>query len=109
MAKRRRKNVPRAGFKRRTTWKKGKSFISYIKIDEPEKMIKDDPINPAHYRLLKPEPIEVIESWNLGFHLGNAVKYICRAERKGKAREDIKKAIWYLNRFVDSLPSEIIG
>lgn len=57
-----------------------------------------DPTNPAHYRELTPEPIQVIEGWSLGFCLGNAVKYIARAGRKGDALEDLRKARWYLDR-----------
>src|ERR1700751_844347 len=46
------------------------------------------------------ESIKVIEAWNLGFHLGNAVKYISRAGKKTSGTfEDIEKAIWYLERF----------
>lgn len=44
------------------------------------------------------ETIKVIEAWGLGFSLGNAVKYISRAEKKGAALEDLKKARWYLDR-----------
>lgn len=44
------------------------------------------------------EPIDVIEDWQLGFNLGNAVKYISRAGRKGPAREDLEKARWYVER-----------
>ena len=47
------------------------------------------------------EAIKVIEAWELGFHLGNAVKYICRAGKKGVALEDLRKAAWYLNREVE--------
>lgn len=49
------------------------------------------------------EAIKVIEAWGLGFHLGNAVKYICRAESKGKKLEDLKKAKWYLDREIERL------
>lgn len=49
------------------------------------------------------EAIKVIEAWRLGFHLGNAVKYICRAGRKDDELEDLKKALWYLNRHVKNL------
>lgn len=60
-----------------------------------------DPINrPAHYTHGTIEPIDVIESWRLSFHLGNAVKYIARHEHKGSAVDDLKKAIWYLQREV---------
>jgi hypothetical protein len=44
------------------------------------------------------ETIKVIEAWNLGFRLGNAVKYISRAGHKGSTIEDLKKARWYLDR-----------
>ena len=47
------------------------------------------------------EAIKVIEAWNLNFHLGNVVKYISRAGKKGSITEDLKKAQWYLNRAID--------
>lgn len=65
-----------------------------------------DNINhPAHYTRGKYEPIDVIEDWNLGFHLGNTVKYIARAGHKDPSRliEDLKKARWYLDRHIASL------
>ena len=64
-----------------------------------------DPVNkPSHYTEGREfETIDVIEDWGLGFHLGNAVKYISRAGRKDpdKLHQDISKAIWYLERFQD--------
>lgn len=58
-----------------------------------------DAIRPRHYTELRPEPIDVIECWKLGFHLGNAVKYIARAGRKTvDAIKDLEKASWYLQR-----------
>ena len=58
-----------------------------------------DMINsPSHYNTGNFEVIAIIEDWNLGFHLGNAVKYIARAKHKSNEEEDIKKAIWYLER-----------
>lgn len=54
--------------------------------------------HPSHYNKGKYEVIDVIEGWDLNFHLGNAVKYIARAEHKGNKEEDLKKAIWYLQR-----------
>lgn len=66
-----------------------------------------DPINrPAHYNQTAIEPIDVIENWNLPFHLGNTVKYICRHEHKGSALEDLKKARWYLDRYIKKLEKE---
>lgn len=44
------------------------------------------------------EAIKVIEAWGLGFNLGNVIKYIARAERKGTPLDDLRKARWYLDR-----------
>ena len=66
-------------------------------------MKKNDNVNhPSHYADGNIEVIDFIEDKNLGFHLGNAIKYICRAGKKDKekTKEDIEKAIWYLNRFL---------
>jgi len=56
--------------------------------------------HPAHYGGADNpyEAIKVIESWGLGFCLGNVVKYISRAEKKGATVEDLRKAAWYLQR-----------
>lgn len=57
--------------------------------------------HPKHYNKGTIEVIDYIEDQGLGFHLGNAVKYISRAGDKDpeKIDEDIRKAIWYLERF----------
>jgi len=61
--------------------------------------IKTDMVNhPPHYKAGGIETIDFIEAKELGFNLGNAVKYITRSELKGSKVEDLKKAIWYLNR-----------
>jgi hypothetical protein len=61
-----------------------------------------DPINcPPHYTATKIEPIDVIETWGLGYRLGNVIKYIARAGRKGDAVQDLEKAAWYLNREIE--------
>lgn len=59
------------------------------------------------------EVIKVIEAWRLGFHLGNAVKYIARAGKKASATdvrqrtlEDLKKARWYLDREIARIEQE---
>lgn len=52
--------------------------------------------NPPHYNK-HPSGIECIEVTRyMNFNLGNAVKYIWRADLKNDAIEDLKKAIWYL-------------
>ena len=58
-----------------------------------------DPVNhPNHYQAGGLESIDVIEAFELNFRLGNVVKYILRADRKGAAIQDLKKARWYLER-----------
>jgi hypothetical protein len=52
------------------------------------------------------EVIKVIEAWQLGFHLGNTVKYVARADKKGTRLEDLKKARWYLDREIERCRSE---
>lgn len=61
--------------------------------------------HPAHYGGAENpyEAIKVIEAWQLGFCLGNTVKYISRAGKKGAKLEDLKKAAWYLAREIQSL------
>lgn len=63
--------------------------------------------NPLHYGGVDNpyEAIKVIEAWDLDFHLGNTVKYISRAGKKDTDKElqDLKKALWYLQRKIDNL------
>jgi hypothetical protein len=58
--------------------------------------------HPKHYAVSGLEPIEAIEKWNLGFNLGNTIKYIARADHKGRPIEDLKKARWYLDREINN-------
>lgn len=60
--------------------------------------------HPHHYTADRHhEPIDVIEDWDLGYRLGNVVKYISRAGRKGPPLEDLRKARWYLDREIAAL------
>jgi hypothetical protein len=52
------------------------------------------------------EVIDIIENYDLGFSLGNAIKYILRSNKKGSAKQDLKKAIWYINREISNLVEE---
>lgn len=74
--------------------------------------MSDNVNHPKHYNGNGLEPIEVIEKWNLGFCLGNTIKYIARAGKKNFSREgtieDLEKAIWYLNRYIDNLKIETL-
>ena len=67
----------------------------------------NDAVNhPAHYTSGKIEVIDAIEDWKLGFHLGNAVKYIARAQHKGAELQDLRKAAWYLQRHIEKRQAE---
>ena len=82
-------------------------------VKETEKEISQyEAVNlPSHYTDSKIEVIDYIEDKNLGFCLGNAVKYISRAGKKKdngrdlieKEIEDLQKAIWYINRRIYEL------
>lgn len=55
--------------------------------------------HPNYYKRGGVEAIDAIEAWELGFNLGNVVKYIARAGRKTKdGLQDLRKAAWYLDR-----------
>lgn len=60
--------------------------------------------HPSHYTEgRKYEPRKVIADWGLNFNLGNAVKYISRAGRKGDKIEDLRKAIQYIEFEIEEL------
>lgn len=63
---------------------------------------------PDHYRL-NPEPIAVIKAWDLGFCLGNVIKYIARAGHKaGESRDsDLHKAMEYLRMELEDQANEV--
>ena len=67
--------------------------------------------HPEHYQFGKNneyEAIKVIDSWGLGFSLGNAVKYISRAGKKHpeKEIEDLEKSIWYINHHIETIKNK---
>lgn len=75
----------------------------------------NDPVSPAHYRQYGSySGLHVAEAWDLGFHLGNTIKYIQRAGHKVYAGmspdesrlTDLRKARWYLQRYLHLLAPE---
>lgn len=69
-------------------------------------IVTEDNVNrPSHYTSGKIEVIDFIEDQKLPFHLGNVVKYVARAGKKDptKTVEDLKKAAWYINRYIQLL------
>lgn len=63
--------------------------------------------HPKHYNSGKIEVIDVIEDWNLGFNLGNVIKYIGRCEHKGDKLKDLEKAKWYIEREMKNVTKKI--
>ncbi len=61
--------------------------------------------HPPHYNQSPSgvECIDVVE--HMSFNLGNAVKYIWRSDEKGNRIQDLKKAIWYIDREIQRLSS----
>jgi len=68
------------------------------------RVIMTDNVNkPPHYTA-HPSGVECIQiTEHMNFCLGNALKYIWRAGLKQNEVEDLKKAIWYLNREIERL------
>lgn len=66
--------------------------------------------HPAHYGGADNpyEHIKVVEAWGLGYALGNATKYICRAGKKDSETtvEDLLKARWYVEHEIERLRVE---
>ena len=67
--------------------------------------------HPSHYggKNNEYEAIKVIDAWDLGFSLGNTIKYISRAGKKEKNKEleDLQKASWYLQHHIEKLKQKI--
>ena len=77
------------------------------KVAHMEKVLKKhDMVNhPSHYKTGGIETIDFIEAKSLNYNLGNVVKYITRADHKGRKLEDLKKAQWYLERLIKEVES----
>ncbi len=65
---------------------------------------KPDPVNhPAHYKVGGIETIDFIEAKKLNYNIGNVVKYLTRADHKGNRKQDLEKALWYLERELSTM------
>jgi hypothetical protein len=72
--------------------------IESAKESEPQ----PDMVNhPKHYNVKGFEVIDIIDAFGLNFNMGNALKYLLRADRKGNKEQDINKALWYLQREIN--------
>lgn len=75
-----------------------------IIIEDLPEPIKLDLVNsPPHYQGNKFEVIDIIDDFGLSFNTGNAIKYILRADKKGNKKQDLLKAIWYLEHELNKL------
>lgn len=75
----------------------------YVTTDVNPMSISNMVDHPSHYNKGNIEVIDFIEDQQLPFHLGNVVKYIARAGSKGDKLEDLKKARWYLDRYINEV------
>lgn len=79
--------------------KKSEGAAPPVEAAKPADMVN----HPPHYTVGGIETIDFIEAKKLGYNLGNAVKYIARADYKGNKLEDLQKALFYLHREIVSL------
>jgi hypothetical protein len=94
-------SVPR----RRGRPRKNQTNLTEIR-DGQVRLVKEliDNVNsPAHYKAGGIETIDYIEAKKLGYNLGNVVKYVSRADYKGRLIEDLRKAEWYLKREIANM------
>jgi len=66
--------------------------------------MSDNINHPKHYTHGSIECADVIDQWKLPWTLANVVKYLCRYKHKRQPLEDLRKALWYAQRYRDSLP-----
>jgi hypothetical protein len=70
----------------------------------------NDAVNhPSHY-VSRPSGVECIQiTEHMGFNIGNAIKYLWRADEKGRPIEDLQKAAWYIQREIERRAKFNIG
>lgn len=76
------------------------SFPKDVKFTYTAPAKPKEQIGGTHYSRLGIEPIQFIETNGLGYHEGNVVKYISRWRNKN-GLEDLKKALWYVERLIE--------
>jgi hypothetical protein len=87
---------------------KGELDQAYGALKHKFEEVSNDIKTPSHYHRLSPEPIVVLEQWNLGNCLSNAIKYICRAGHKEDEVKDLRKAIEYLERKIGMIENDSV-
>jgi hypothetical protein len=77
------------------------TYSDFIASLQPTEQQPDMVNHPPHYTVNGIEVIDVIENYKLNYRLGNVVKYVLRSDLKGNRLQDLKKALWYLQREID--------
>lgn len=80
---------------------------NYLSVPKSKEMVD----HPSHYQTSSGmEVIDVIEAFNLGFCLGNVVKYVLRCGKKTDDEiQELKKAKWYLEREIANRENSRLG
>lgn len=63
---------------------------------------EDDVVNDPRHYTQGIETSQYVDSWRLNFNQGNAIKYVTRCDYKGKALEDLSKALWYVAKEMEN-------
>ena len=87
--------------------KKGAEMLAKCSMSSIDVKKSSNVNHPSHYNKGKFEVIDVIEDWNFGFNLGNAIKYIARCEYKDNKKQDLEKAMWYLKREIERVKANV--
>lgn len=89
-----------------------KDSLAQARLERPRIRMQASPSadmvnHPPHYTAGGIETIDFIEAKQLGYNLGNVVKYVSRSTLKGDQLENLKKAQWYLNREIKQLETKV--
>ena len=96
------RKAAKSGFGLAPLKEEGKPFMPDPRSAEfGERLINDAVNHPAHYKA-HPSGIECIQvTEHFNFCMGNAIKYVWRADEKGSPVTDLEKAVWYLKREIE--------
>lgn len=77
------------------------TYSDFIASLQPTEQQLDMVNHPKHYNVDGYEVIDIIYAFGLNFNMGNALKYVLRSDLKGNRLQDLKKALWYLQREIE--------
>ena len=73
---------------------------------EKAKEVDNMVVHPPHYTFSKYEVKDIIREWGMNFALGSAIKYVARCEHKGNKRQDLEKAIFFIQDELNNMDNE---